>query len=140
MSFPEQKRIAQEFIDELFNKQNINEINRLVTPDILYHALFEDISGMEKVKEWISADYSIFPDMQFTIVNSIAEKDKVCLCWIVEGTLEKEFHGIQPSHKKFDTVGISIFHFVGSKIKEVWVVVDSLTPLLEMGVVKAVSP
>jgi predicted ester cyclase len=32
---------------------------------------------MEKFKEWVSSDRSIFPDIRFTIVDSIAEFGKV---------------------------------------------------------------
>jgi predicted ester cyclase len=54
----------------------------------------------------------------------------------VEGTHEKEYRGIPATHKKFETVGVSIFHFKGDKIKEAWNVADGLTAALQLGVVK----
>ena len=45
LSFTEQRGTAQEFLEELFNKKNIEEIDRLATSDLVYHALFEDLRG-----------------------------------------------------------------------------------------------
>jgi SnoaL-like domain len=48
-------------------------VSRLVTPDFIYHARGEDVKGRENLKEWVSSDRSVFPDIRFTIVDSIAE-------------------------------------------------------------------
>ena len=48
-------------------------MSRLVTPDFIYHARGEDVKGRENLKEWVSSDRSVFPDIRFTIVDSIAE-------------------------------------------------------------------
>ena len=139
MSIAENKQIAEKFIDEIFNKGNLEGVSRFVTPDFVYHGQGEDITGMENFKEWVSSDHSIIPDMRFTIMDSIAEFGKVATTWIVEGTHAKEFRGIPATHKKFETAGVNIFHFEGNKIKEAWAVVDGLTAAIQVGVVKTGS-
>ena len=139
MSFFENKRIVQEFLDETYNKGNLKNTDRFVTPDFIYHARGEDIEGIEAYNEWVSSDRSIFPDIRITIVDSIAEFDKVASAFIVEGTHEKEFRGIPVTNKNFETVGMNIFHFQDNKIKEGWVVVDALTAAIQLGAVKSTS-
>jgi steroid delta-isomerase-like uncharacterized protein len=139
MSLEETKQLAWKFVDEIFNKGNINDVDRFVTPDFIYHARGEDIEGLEKFKEWFSSDTGVFSDIRITLVDSLAENGKVATAWIVEGTHEKEYSGIPATHKKFETVGISIFHFEGNKINELWTVTDALTPALDLGIVKPVS-
>lgn len=139
MSLEETKQLAWKFVDEIFNKGNINEADKFVTPDFIYHARGEDIEGLEKFKEWFSSDTGVFSDIRITLVDSFAEYGKVATAWIVEGTHEKEYSGIPATHKKFETVGISIFHFEDNKIKELWTVTDALTPALDLGIVKPVS-
>ena len=136
MSFNENKRIVQEFIDETYNKGNLENTSRFVTSDFAYHARGEDIEGVEAYNEWVSLDRSIFPDITFTILETIAESDKAATAFIVKGTHEKEFRGIPATHKKFETVGVIIFHFRNNKIKEGWVVVDGLTAALQIGAIK----
>jgi steroid delta-isomerase-like uncharacterized protein len=137
MSSTEHKRIVHEFLDETYNKGNLKNTDRYVTPDFIYHARGEDIEGIEAYNEWISSDRSIFPDIQVTIVDSIEESGKVASAFIVEGTQEKEFRGIPATNKKFETVGMNIFHFQDNKIKEGWVVVDALTAAIQLGAVKS---
>ena len=139
MSLADNKRIVQEFLEETYNKGNMKNTDRFVTPDFVYHARGEDIEGIESYNEWVSSDRSIFPDIKITIVDSIAESGKVASAFIVEGTQEKEFRGIPATHKKFETVGMNVFHFQDNKIKEGWVVVDALTAALQLGAVKATS-
>jgi len=139
MSVEENKQVVHQFIDEIFNKVNLENIGMFMTPDLVYHASGEDITGIENFKKWVSSDNSIFPDIHFTIMDSIAEFGKVATTWIVEGTHSKDFRGIPATNKKFETVGVSIFHFKGNKINEAWNVVDGLTAALQVGAVKTVS-
>jgi len=134
----ENKQIAEKFIEEIFNKVNLENISSFLTPDFIYHGSGEDISGMENFKNWVSADHSIIPDIHFTIEESILELDKVATVWVVEGTHSKDFRGIPATHKKFETAGVSIFHFKDNKIKEAWTVVDGLTAALQIGAVKTI--
>ena len=139
MSLVEIKQIAGQFFDDVYNQGNLGSINSLVTPGFVYHARGEDVDGIENFKKWISSDRAAFPDMQFTVVDSIAESGKVATAFVVEGTHEKEFRGIPATHKKFETVGATVFHFEENKIKEAWVVIDGLSAALQIGVVRRVS-
>ena len=38
MSLEETKLLAWKFVDEIFNKGHINEADKLVTPEFIYHA------------------------------------------------------------------------------------------------------
>jgi len=138
MSLVEIKQTARQFFDDVYNQANLDSIDSLLTSSFVYHARGEDVEGIEKFKEWISSDHVAFPDMRFTIVDSIAEFGKVATTFVVEGTHEKEFRGIPATHKKFETVGVTVFHFDGNKIKEAWIVVDGLSAALQIGVVRRV--
>jgi len=139
MSSTEHKRIVHEFLDETYNKGNLKNTDRYVTPDFIYHARGEDIEGIEAFNEWVSSDRSIFPNIRVTIVDSIEESGRVASAFIVEGTQEKEFRGIPATNKDFETVGMSMFHFQDNKIKEGWVVVDALTAAIQLGAIKLPS-
>ena len=91
MSSTEHKRIVHEFLDETYNKGNLKNTDRYVTPDFIYHARGEDIEGIEAYNEWISSDRSIFPDIQVTIVDSIEESGRVASAFIVERYSKRNF-------------------------------------------------
>jgi hypothetical protein len=50
MSLAENKQIVQNFIEEIFNKANLEGVSRFVTPDFIYHARGEDVTGIENFK------------------------------------------------------------------------------------------
>ena len=138
MSIIDIKQITRQFFDDAYNQGNLEGIDNLVTPSFVYHARGEDVQGIENFKKWIASDRVAFPDMRFTIVDSIAESNKIASTFVVEGTHKQEFRGIPATHKKFETVGITVFHFDGNEIKEAWVVVDGLSAALQIGVVRRV--
>jgi steroid delta-isomerase-like uncharacterized protein len=136
MSIIENKHIARDFIEQMFNKGNVENADRFVTPDFIYHARGEDIIGLDKFKECVATDHTTFRDMYFTYIDGIAEGNKVSTTWILEGIQQQEFRGIPATNKKFETVGVIIFRFEGPRIKEAWSIVDGLTPAIQLGLVK----
>ena len=94
MSLVEIKLTVRQFFDDVYNQRNLDSIDSLLSPGFVYHARGEDVEGIENFKKWISSDRAAFPDMRFTMVDSIAESGKVGSTFVVEGTHEKEFRGI----------------------------------------------
>jgi predicted ester cyclase len=134
MSFTNNKSIAEQFVEEVLNKGNLDKIKNLITPDIVWHGQYKEVKGLKSFKKWISLERSIFPDMQFNIVDNFAEHDKVAIRWVLQATHKKK----PSTHQKFQTMGISIFHFEDDKIKEAWIVFDALNPALQLRVVDVV--
>jgi predicted ester cyclase len=133
MAFTNNKSNALQFVDEVLNKGNLDKIKNLITPNIVWHGQYKEVKGLKSIKKWIALERSIFSDMQFNIVDNIAEHDKVAIRWKLQARLKKKH-----THQKFQTMGISIFHFEDDKIKEAWIVFDALNPALQMGVVDVV--
>ena len=138
MPFTKNKSIAMEFVEEVLNKGNLEKIKNLITPNFVWHGQYKEVRSLKSFKEWLSIERSIFPDMQFNILDDVVEHGKVAIRWTLQATHEKEFLGFPASHEKFQTTGINIFHFEGDKIKEVWIAFDALNTALQLGVVDVV--
>jgi len=134
MSFTNNKSITLQLVEEVLNKGNLDKIENLITANIIWHGQYKEVKGLKSLKKWISLERSIFPHMQFNIVDNVAEHDKVAIRWVLQATHKKKLS----THQKFQTRGISIFHFEDGKIKEAWIVFDALNPALELGVVDVV--
>jgi predicted ester cyclase len=134
MSFTNNKSITLQLVEEVLNKGNLDKIENLITANIIWHGQYKEVKGLKSLKKWISLERSIFPHMQFNIVDNVAEHDKVAIRWVLQATHKKK----PSTHQKFQTRGISIFHFEDGKIKEAWIVFDALNPALELGVVDVV--
>jgi steroid delta-isomerase-like uncharacterized protein len=122
------KAVARGFVQAIFNEGKIDEAKNFVTPDIIYHGL-EEVKGLENFKQWVAEDRKAFPDMHITIEDAFGEQDKLAMRWNLKGTFAKELRGSQPSHEKFETQGVEIFHFQDGKIKEAWTIFGSMDSL-----------
>jgi predicted ester cyclase len=134
MSFTNNKSIAAQLVEEVLNRGNLDKIKNLISPNIVWHGQYKKVKGLKSLKKWLSLERSIFPDMQFRIVDNLAEHDKVAIRWVLQATLKKK-----PSNRqKLQIMGMSIFQFEDDKIKEAWIAFDALNPALQIGVVDVV--
>lgn len=139
MSTTEMKENAVAFVTEVLGKGNFDMLTNLVTSDFVYHARGETIEGVQNFKEWVASDQKVFSDIHYTVVGTITEYGRVATAFLVGATHDRDFRGIPASHKTFETIGVTIFHFDGNKIKTAWTIVDGLTPALELGLVKVIT-
>jgi steroid delta-isomerase-like uncharacterized protein len=122
MSYTQCKTIARRFVEEIFNARKTELAKNFVTPDIIYHGMFEEARDLEEFKQWVAEDLSAFPDMKITILDDFGEQNKIAIRWTLKATHEKDFAEFPATHKKFETQGVDIFHFEGDKIKEAWTI------------------
>ncbi len=76
MSSEENKAIVRRFIEEL-NKRNIAIMDELVAPAMIHTTL--QVRGLEEYKQFETALWKAFPEWLETILNMVAEGDKVWL-------------------------------------------------------------
>jgi steroid delta-isomerase-like uncharacterized protein len=90
------KKLLQSAVEEIWNKGNFYLMDDFVTSDFVIHFSRhgEELRGQESVKEFYTKLREAFPDIQFTIVDQIAEGDKVVTHWSATGTRKGEFKGI----------------------------------------------
>jgi steroid delta-isomerase-like uncharacterized protein len=122
MSYTQYNTIARSFVEEIFNARKTEAAKNFVTPDIIYHGMGEEVSGLEEFKRWVAEDLSAFPDMKVTILDGFGEQNKIAIRWTLNATHEKDFADFPATHKKFETQGVDIFYFEGDKIKEAWTI------------------
>jgi steroid delta-isomerase-like uncharacterized protein len=133
MSIEENKRIAIAVFPPAWNHGDFSPAEKYVHPDIVDH--FDNSRGIEAFKGVIKTFRSAFPDLQLTVINEIAEGDKVVHHWTMTATHKGEFQGIPPTGKKLTWTGITIVRIAGDKIVERWANVDVLSILQQLGVV-----
>lgn len=90
MSFTNNKSITLQLVEEVLNKGNLDKIENLITANIIWHGQYKEVKGLKSLKKWISLERSIFPHMQFNIVDNVAEHDKVAIRWVLQATHKKK--------------------------------------------------
>jgi steroid delta-isomerase-like uncharacterized protein len=135
MSEGENKVLIRRWIEEGINKGNLAIIDEVFDPDVVsHHQLVGDFRGIEDgPKRAVTTFREAFPDIHFSIEDLITEDDKVVTRWTASGTHDGEFLGIPATGKKIQLGGIYIYRIADGKIVEVWVSLDLLGPVLQLG-------
>jgi steroid delta-isomerase-like uncharacterized protein len=135
MSAEENKAIYARIVEEGFNKGNLSVTDELVAANHVNHT--DNVHGPEEYKGFITLYRTAFPDLQMTIVDSIAEGDKVVNRWTATGTHKGELMGIPPTGKQMEITGTYMARIVGGKILEEWGNIDALGMMQQLGVIPA---
>src|SRR4029077_8435620 len=114
-------------------------LSDLISPS---HALHDNNSygssvGPGAYKAQIALFLAAFPDLHFTVEDTVAEKDKVAASWTISGTHKGEFWGVRPTNKKMSMDGITIHHIANGKIIDSYISSDALGLMRQLGVVPA---
>ena len=116
----ENKQVVQKFVEECWNQGNFNRISELLADQVRFHdPVFPGLNpGIQNIKNHIEGCRKAFPDVKFTIDDTIAERNEVVHHWTVRGTHKGSFLGMQPTNRKVTLDGTSIYRLENSKIAE----------------------
>jgi predicted ester cyclase len=138
MEAEKRKAIAIEGIEEVFNKQNPDAVDKYYTADFVNHdPNLPQIRNKEEFKHWIQALKTAFPipDYHTTIDDIIVEGDKVVTRWTNDLTGKGEYFGLPPMNKQAIFTGMTVSRFVGDQVAECWWSYDMLGALQQVGLV-----
>jgi steroid delta-isomerase-like uncharacterized protein len=134
MSFVENKTIARRYFEEIWNKEELAALEKLVAADVVGHVSGTTLHGLETLKQRVRTLYFIYSEPQFSVEDQIAEGDKVLTRWTFRGTHTGEFMGAAPTGRQVIVTGMNLFRIAGGKIAEIWLNADDLSELQQLGV------
>jgi steroid delta-isomerase-like uncharacterized protein len=134
MSTEQNKAIVRRFIEGL-NWGKLAIADELLTATYVDHSTPKQGLGPEGFKQGISVYRSAFPDLNWTIEDSIAEGDKVVIRVTARGTHQGDLMGISPTGKQIAISAIAIYRLVDGKIAEAWVNRDIMGMLQQVGAI-----
>ncbi len=132
------KQVVQTFMEECWNRGNLNKVAELLTDQVRFHdPVFPSLNpGTQNVRNHIEGCRKAFPDLHFTIDDTIAERNEVVIHWTAQGTHKGPFLGMQPTNRKVTVNGTSIYRLEGSKIAEGYANWNLATMLAQLGLVE----
>ena len=131
----ENKNIARKLMEEGWNKGRLNVVDELMSPRCRFHdQVFPSLKeGAENYKQHMQTCRSGFPDLHFTIEDTIAERNEVVLHWSARGTQRGTFLGMPATNKTGNVSGTSILRIENGKIVEHWSDWNLLTLMEQLG-------
>jgi predicted ester cyclase len=139
VSTEKNKELVTRFIEDVFNGGNTRLLVEMIAPDHVSHLPSGDHYGPEGVRIDIAGFRAAFPDLRLTILDLVAEYDRVVFRFVANGTHEGPFMGISPTGVRVKVDGIGIDHIRDGKTFERWVQFDGLGLLRQLRGVSAVG-
>jgi steroid delta-isomerase-like uncharacterized protein len=135
----ESKALIQRFVEEAFNKGNVDVANEVYASTFIAHdpTIPEGQGSSEQVKQFVNTYLSAFPDGHTTVEDLISDGEKVAYRWTFRGTHQGELMGIPPTGKQVTLTGITINRVSRGKVEEQWNNFDQLGMLRQLGVAPA---
>jgi steroid delta-isomerase-like uncharacterized protein len=132
----ENKALVQRFVEESFNRGNLNVVDEVYAPSFIAHdpGHLEEARSPEYAKQFVGMYRSAFPDGHAVVDDLISEGDRVAYRWTYRGTHQGELMGIAPTGKQVTITGITIYRISGGKVEEEWNNFHQLGLLQQLGV------
>ncbi|MBI1222872.1 MAG: hypothetical protein GC180_09740 [Bacteroidetes bacterium] len=118
------KQFVADFIQEIWNQQNLDRLDHFVCPDFIDHslppAMRNDADGL---KVWVRATGKAF-EHETHIEDMVCEEDKVVVKLKMNLRHIGEWRGIPASEKELVSPGFRMFRLADGKIAEHWALID----------------
>lgn len=131
MSTIQNQEVLRQVIEEGFGKGNVEALDLLFAPNYKEHQ-FGMKTTLEGLKEDIHALRAAFPDLHYTIEDSVADGDTVWMRMTAHGTNLGPFMG-PPTNKAINITVMDVCRFENGKIVEHWGVPDRFAVLAQLG-------
>ena len=134
MALEERKAIMRYALLEMWNEGNLDVIEAALAPDAVIHAGVDgDLDAARGLREVVNAYRAAFPDLEFTIVDQIAEGDLVATRYTATGTHDGELGGVAPTGRRATITGINVCRFDEGAIVEAWDTWDTFQLVRQLG-------
>lgn len=111
-----------------FDRGNFDVFDELFAPDYVFHVPgTEEPLNRTEIRDFYRALYAAIPDLRHTLIDQIADGDKVVTRWTASGTHSgAPLFGVAKSRKRLTLRGINIYRILGGLLAESHVSWDML--------------
>ena len=135
----EKKDIVKYFYETIVSENLLEELPQFIAEDCVVKVVEQIIPvGIDGMKQHLVDVKKTYPDYTMKILKQYADGDYVISEFIMEGTHEGEWIGIQPTHKRLSFTGVDIDKVVDGKIAEHGGAVNTFDTLYEENLIKPV--
>ncbi len=145
MSTEQNKVNYRRFIEEVWNKGNLDIVEEIASPDVIFHSPPGTIPGWESMKQIVASFRAALPDVRLIVEDQIAEKDRTVTRLTITGTHRGPFRSylktLMPTGKTISVQVIDIFrHDANAKLAECWSSFDVFGMLKQLDAIPATDP
>jgi steroid delta-isomerase-like uncharacterized protein len=120
---------------ELYSNGDIDRVLDLLGEGYKSHGFGG--GGADNLRQSLEGFRAAFPDVVFTVDDTVTEGDKVAVKTTFRGTHLGPFAGVPASGRSIEVGGCDVFRVRDGKIVEAWWLGDSGSMLMQIGAIPA---
>lgn len=132
----EQNKSLVRALVEAINAQDWQRVLGLLASDFKRHSTAAGEPAVSCAKEFVAfleAEFATFPDASETLLDLVAEGDKVAARHHFRGTQLGPMGSLPPTGRVLDATYIAIYRVENERIAEAWAEWDNLAGLKQLG-------
>lgn len=137
MSREQNETLARLWYEVMWSQPDLAIADQIVAPHYAPEWISIPKQGPEQIKHEIRYFRSIFPDLQYKIVELVAEPDKVWMRYKGQGTQQGAAWGFPATHKSVTFAGATILYIENGQIVNRWGAFSFYDILHDLGLVPA---
>jgi steroid delta-isomerase-like uncharacterized protein len=122
------------FYEECLNQGNLDALPALVSENVVSHSSLGDQVGLTAFTQGTARVRSLFPGGRFVVDDVVSEGDRAAARWTMNGTHSTPVAGVAPTGKPLVQRANVLYRFEDGKIAELWVQLDMVSLLRQLGV------
>ena len=134
MTQAENKALVARYYEQVLSHGDLAALDDLLAPD--FRSWLSDSSsvGAAPYRDAVLASRQAFPDLAVTLLDQVAEGDRVATRWQASGTPRGPFAGVPATGRPVTITAIHIHRVAGGKLAEHWEAINLLPLLQQLGV------
>jgi steroid delta-isomerase-like uncharacterized protein len=128
------KKVARDYIDQVFNQHNPGKAADFVTDDVVWHGGgLGDLAGPQNLAGLLESFIGALPDLYAAEQDIIAENDLVLVRLVVTATVKGSLLGVPADGKPVRWNAYDVYRVTNGKISEEWAGDDVATIMAQIG-------
>ena len=124
-SLEENRAIVTRYLREVWDNGDMSVLDELLSPDFRSHSGAQDRQGnREDERRMVASFLEAFGNFKTTILDQLADGDKVCTRWTAVGVHRASFAGVPPTGRTVAMSGMEIARISGGRIVDDWINFD----------------
>jgi steroid delta-isomerase-like uncharacterized protein len=128
------KKVARDYIQQVFNEHQPELSVRFVTPDVTWHGgSLGTLSGAGNVAGLLRSFIGALPDLYAAEQDIAAENDLVVIRLVVTATVRGALLSVPADGKQVRWDAVDIYRITDGKISEEWAADDIASIMIQLG-------
>ena len=140
MDLAANKALVARYYDEVLTGRDLGVLDELLADDFTSWTAAGARVDAATYRQAVAASQRAFGDLRVTVLDQIAEGDKVVTRWRAEGTNDGDFAGRPATGRRVALGAIHVHRVAAGRLAEHWEALDQLDLLRQLGALPSGPP